>query len=346
MAQPTAVVGWDIGGVNTKGVRLAGAEPGSPLRSVCRPLELQRRPQDLSSTVAGVARELGAGRSDLHAVTMTAELSQAFRTKREGIGFVLDALETALPGASMQVYTVTGRYVSPAEARTQPLAVAAAKWAATARLVALSWPTCVLLDIGTTTADLIPIVDGTVVARGTTDPDRLLSGELVYTGALRTPAEAVARNLPLWGGNAGVAADGFALTGDVHLWRGQLRAEDYTCATLDGRPASREFAGERLARMVCADADMLSDSDIDALASALAEAQIGVVVDSLLRIRERWPGITTAVVAGLGDFIAEAAAGRAGLSVVPLADRLGPAARVAPAAAVAWLLWQRLEAGR
>jgi probable H4MPT-linked C1 transfer pathway protein len=345
MALLSAVVGWDIGGVNTKGVRLRGIEPGSPLRSVSLPLEVQRRPHDLVAAIAAAAHELGAVRSDLHAVTMTAELSQAFRTKREGVGFVLDALAAALPGADFHVYTVNGRFVSPAEARAQPLAVAAANWAATANLVARSYPTCILVDIGSTSADLIPIVEGRVVAQGSTDPHRLLSGELVYTGALRTPAEAVARRLPLWGGSAGVAADGFALTGDVHLWLGQLRPEDYTCATLDGRAASREFAGERLTRMVCADADMLSESDIDALAAALAEAQIGTVVESLLRIRERWPGIATAVVAGLGDFIAVAAACRAGLSVVRLADRLGQAARVAPAAAVGWLLWHQLETG-
>lgn len=345
MAHLSAVVGWDIGGVNTKGVRLSGCKPSFDMQSVSRPLEVKRRPHDLASTIAGVAHELGAARSDLHAVTMTAELSQAFRTKREGVGFVLDALASALPGTDFHVYTVNGRFVTPAEARTQPLAVAAANWAATAHLVARSYPTCILADIGSTSADLIPIVDGKVVAQGSSDPDRLLSGELVYTGALRTPAEAVVQRLPLWGGSAGVAADGFALTGDVHLWLGQLKPEDYTCATLDGRAASREFAGERLARMVCADADMLGESDIDALASALAEAQIGTVVESLMRIRERWPGITTAVVAGLGDFIAVAAACRAGLTVVRLADRLGQAARVAPAAAVGWLLWHEMETG-
>jgi (4-(4-[2-(gamma-L-glutamylamino)ethyl]phenoxymethyl)furan-2-yl)methanamine synthase len=345
MARPTGVVGWDIGGVNTKGVRLTGVGPGSAMRSASFPLEVQRRPHDLASAIAGVAHELGAESSDLHAVTMTAELSQAFRTKRQGVGFVLDALSAALPGAEFHVYTVDGRFVSPGDARTQPLAAAAANWAATASLVARSCPTCILIDIGTTTADLIPIVAGKVVAHGSTDPERLLSGELVYTGALRTPAEAVARRLPLWGGSAGVAADGFALTGDVHLWLGQLQPEDYTCATPDGRPASREFAGERLARLVCADGDMLSEADIQALASALAEAQIGAVLEALMRIRERRPDIATAVVAGLGDFIAVAAACRAGLSVVRLADRLGQAARVAPAAAVGWLLWQQLEAG-
>jgi probable H4MPT-linked C1 transfer pathway protein len=274
---------------------------------------------------------------------MTAELSQAFRTKREGVGFVLDALAAALPGASFHVYTVAGRFVRPAEARIQPLAVAAANWAATANLVARSYPTCVLIDIGTTTADIIPIVEGKVAAQGSTDPDRLLSGELVYTGALRTPVEAVAQRVPLWGQSAAISADGFAVMGDVHLWRKHLRPEDYSCPTPDGRPATREYAGERLARTVCADRDMLNSSDLDTIAAALADAQVRTVVDSLRVIRQRWPGISAAVVAGLGDFIAVEAACQAGLSVVPLAEQLGDAARLAPAAAVGWLLWESME---
>ncbi|HEV8177842.1 MAG TPA: hydantoinase/oxoprolinase family protein, partial [Gemmatimonadales bacterium] len=280
---------------------------------------------------------------DLHAVTMTAELSQAFRTKREGVGFVLDALEAAFPQGKFQVYTVEGRFVNPSEARARPLSVGAANWAATACLVARTVPTCILLDVGTTSADLIPIVNGQVVVEGRTDPARLLSGELVYTGALRTPTEAVTAQVPLWGGNAGVSAEGFALIGDAHLWRGRLSSADYTCATPDGRPATREFAGERLARTVCADREMLDDVALDAIAGALASAQVGSVAAALQRILERWPVITTAVVAGLGDFIAADAADRVGLHTVRLADRLGESARTAPAAAVAWLLWYGLE---
>jgi len=343
MIMSPAVLGWDIGGVNTKVARLEAATDGPVIRSACLPFELKHDTAGLTPTLTEAARAVGAATGDLHAVTMTAELSQAFRTKREGVGFVLDALQAAFPHDSLQVYTVEGRFVGPLEARALPLSVGAANWAATARLVARSVPTCMLIDIGTTSADLIPIVNGQVVVQGHTDPERLLSGELVYTGALRTPAEAVARQVPLWGGSAGVSADGFALIGDAHLWLGRLSPEDYTCRTPDGRPPTREFAGERLARTVCADRDMLDDSALDAIAAALAGAQVRAVAAALGRILERWPVITTAVVAGLGDFIAVEAGETVGLSIVRLADRLGHSARAAPAAAVAWLLWHSME---
>lgn len=342
MTGPPAIVGWDIGGVNTKGARLITGNGEAP-RSVCLPYEVERDPSGLIPTVAEVARQLAVGPADLHAVTMTAELSQAFRTKREGVAFVLDALEAALPDAGFHVYTVDGRFVRPVEARAHPLAVAAANWTATANFVAREFPTCVLIDMGTTTTDLIPIIRGSLAAEGFTDPERLLSGELLYTGALRTPVEAVTARVPLWGGSATISADGFALIGDAHLWLGRLRSEDYTCRTPDGRAPSRECSGERLARTVCADREMLHPSDIDAIATALASAQVSSLVASLQSIKRRFPEITTAVVTGLGDFIAADAARAAGLSVTQLAERLGPASRTAPAAAVAWLLGHTLK---
>jgi (4-(4-[2-(gamma-L-glutamylamino)ethyl]phenoxymethyl)furan-2-yl)methanamine synthase len=343
MTSSPAIVGWDIGGVNTKAARLQPGPEGPVSRSLYLPYEVQHAPETLGATLQSVSRSLDAGPDDRHAITMTAELSQAFRTKREGVGFILDALESVFPSNSLHVYTVSGRFVSPSHARARPRDVAASNWAATAHWVARSVPTCVLIDIGTTTTDLIPIVEGTVTAQGRTDPERLLSGELVYTGALRTPVEAVAQRVPLWGGTAGVSADGFALIGDAHLWLGRLRPEDYTCPTPDGRSANRECAGERLARTVCGDREMLDEAAIDDIAGALTGAQVRTIVEALHGIRRRWPAISEAVVTGLGDFIAAEAARAAGLNVLSLGDRLGDAARIAPAVAVASLLRQSLE---
>ena len=118
-------IGWDIGGVNTKVARVAG---GDVLAALGRPFELQRAPDRLATLLRELAREIGAESPALHAVTMTAELSQMFRTKREGVAFVLDAIETAFPADESRVFAVDNRFLSPAEARLQPLAVAAANW--------------------------------------------------------------------------------------------------------------------------------------------------------------------------------------------------------------------------
>jgi len=335
-----SIMGWDVGGVNLKGARLMA---GAPPKVALEPFELQRAPACLSSTLAAVAQALGCNAEDHHAVTMTAELSQFFRTKREGVDFVLDAVEACFASDRVHVFGTDGRFRPVAEARLHPLRVAAANWLATAQLVAQAAESCLLVDIGSTTTDIIPIVSGEVMATGRTDPERLASGELVYTGALRTPTEAVARMVPFRGEPAGVSAEGFATLGDVHLWLGALRPEQYVAPTPDGRPATRAYAGERLARVLCGDREMLSDAELDAVARALADAQVASVTASIERVRARHPEITTAVVTGLGDFIAADAARQAGLAVTRLAERLGEsAALVAPAAAVATLLEQAL----
>ena len=332
------MLGWDVGGVNTKVARVVR---GTVAAARAQPYEIQRDPTALGSLLARLAAEQRAAGA-AHAVTMTAELSQFFRTKREGVCFVLDAVTAAFPEADVWVYAADGRFLSVAAARIEPLAVAAANWAATAQLVARSFPEAIVIDTGTTTTDIIPIAGGRVAARGRTDHERLREGELVYTGALRTPVEAIAHEVALHGAPVGVSAEGFALAGDVHLWLGSLAPEDYTVPTPDGRPATREFAGERLARVICADRELLDEAAIEAIARSLADAQVARVSAAVERVARRHPRVAYAVVTGLGDFIAAAAARHAGLRVTHLAERLGPAARHAPAAAVALLLDAKL----
>lgn len=335
-------MGWDIGGVNTKTARVEG---GVLLAAVGRPYEIQRSPGTLVPLLREMRAEVGAADAVPHALTMTAELSQLFRTKREGVRFVLDAVEAAFPGASVHVYCVDGRFLSPADARERPLSVAASNWAASARAVAIHHPDALFVDVGTTTTDLVPIVGGKLAAVGRTDPERLISGELFYSGAVRTPAEAIASYVPLGDGLAGVSTEGFALAGDVHVWRGDLTPSDYSCPTPDGRPVTREFVGERLARVVCADREMLDETAITRLADALARAQLRSIQAAMHRVLERQPSIRTAVVAGLGAFLGATAARALDLEVVPLSNQLGEAgARCAPAVSVAMLLERRIVA--
>jgi probable H4MPT-linked C1 transfer pathway protein len=329
-------LGWDIGGVNIKVARVAGH---TVLSARSHPFELQLAPDSLVALLRTLAGEIGAASDVRHAVTLTAELSQMFRTKRDGVSFVLGAAQSAFPGADIQVFTVDGAFADVARAMDDPLAVAAANWAATAHVVAQTHPDVLLIDIGTTTTDIIPIVSGRVVADGRTDPDRLASGELVYTGAVRTPVEALTGHVPMRGRIAGVSAEAFALAGDVHVWREQLAAEDYSAPTPDGRPATREFIRERLARIVCADREMLDDTAISAIADAVADAQVARVVDGIRQVLSRHESLKVAIVTGLGAFIAAEAASLVGLEIMPLARELGDAAaRCAPAAAVGLLL--------
>jgi probable H4MPT-linked C1 transfer pathway protein len=330
----SAVLGFDVGGANVKAA-LAGQ---GPPRTFDRPFALFREPEALVERLSEGARALG-GPTPRIAVTMTAELCDCFRTKREGVAFVLGAVEKAFPEADARTFGFDGRFHSPDAARRRPLRVAAANWMATARLVAETLPDVLLVDCGSTTTDLIPIVGGRVAARGRTDPGRLRRGELVYTGVLRTPVCAIVRSLPLKGRRSRVAAELFAIAADAHRFLGSITEAEYSCETPDGRGRSREESGARLARMVCADTDLLSSEDVAAIAAEIARSQVRDIVAG---IREIQRGLATraprtAVVAGSGAVLARRASEECGLEVLP-GPFSGDLGRVAPALAVALLL--------
>lgn len=333
----SAVGGWDIGGANIKAARL---DRGG-LRVVQRPFAIWQRRDDLAATVAELAAELGPAP---HAsVTMTAELSDAFRTKREGVTFVLDAMRAALPAARLTVFGVDGQFHDFAAGYADPLLVAAANWMATAQLVARDYSTCVLVDIGSTTADIIPIRGGQVLAHGRNDTERLVHGELLYTGALRTPVCAIVQRVPLWGRWCPVAAELFATAQDVHLILGSLTPEQCQSPTADGRPAGQPFAAERLARIVCADSELLSGEAIHNIARYIANEQVRQIARAIAQALSAGAG-GRLVAAGAGVFLAEAAAAQLGLDCVTLAAKLGASAScAAPAAALALLLDEQLR---
>ena len=110
---------------------------------------------------------------------------------------MLDAAQDALGDRPLSVLTTAGELVSVAAARARPWDVAAANWVATALAVAQTLPDALLIDVGSTTADIVPIADGRVAATGHNDLERLLAGELVYTGVLRTNLAAIAPRVPV-----------------------------------------------------------------------------------------------------------------------------------------------------
>src|SRR5918994_7913722 len=115
-ATAAATLAVDIGGANTKAAWLHGAS----LRTVSRPFEVWRDREALAGVLRGVVAEVAAGPAQAGGGTMTAELSDTFRTRREGVAFVLGAAEGAPGGGPLSVLTTAGELVSLGEARARP----------------------------------------------------------------------------------------------------------------------------------------------------------------------------------------------------------------------------------
>ncbi|MEN3280473.1 MAG: (((gamma-L-glutamylamino)ethyl phenoxymethyl)furan-2-yl)methanamine synthase [Solirubrobacteraceae bacterium] len=323
----------DIGGANTKAARL---HEGT-LRTVSRPFEVWRDRHALAAVLREVAGEVGSRPADAVAITMTAELSDAFRTKREGVGFVLDAAQAALGGGPLSVLTTAGELIGVEDARARPWDVAAANWVATALAVAEVHPDALLIDVGSTTADVVPIVDGRVAASAHDDLGRLLAGELVYTGAVRTNLAAIAPRVPVRGAWCPVASEYFAISADVHVVLGHLTPEAYDCPTPDGRPPTAPFARERIARLVCSDVEQLDTEEIDAIAAHLHGEQLRQLEQAARRVQGALAPDAPVVPVGSGVFLGREVAARLGRAVAdgPWSATDG---EMAPAAALAALL--------
>jgi (4-(4-[2-(gamma-L-glutamylamino)ethyl]phenoxymethyl)furan-2-yl)methanamine synthase len=312
-----SVIGLDVGGANTKAAVVDGERPA---RIVFEPFEVWREPEAMPGVIADVV-----GRLELDgvpvALTTTAELVDVFASKREGVLYVLEAARQALPARRLRVMSTAGELLDLDAARAAPLECAAANWMATAMLVARSLPEAILVDCGGTTTDVIPIVAGKVAARGRTDLERLLAGELVYTGVLRSNIAAVLSHVPIGGELCTVSSELFAISADAHLLRGRLIPEQCTCSFPDARGTSPHEVRSRLARVVCADPEQLADGDLEAIAAAVEEAQIAAIAAALDRVAGRVPGGMGVVAVGVGAFLARAAAERCGL---PLHAETGP----------------------
>jgi probable H4MPT-linked C1 transfer pathway protein len=287
---PHAVLGLDIGGANLKAAHSAGG-------AVLRPFELWKSPTDLPQALREIVHALPA--ADLMAVTMTGELCDCFTDKRAGVHAILDAVAAVAGPRPVRVWQNEGTFVDLAGARTMPLPVAAANWLALATFAGRLAPggASLILDIGSTTTDLVPLWNGRPVPRGRTDPERLRTGELVYTGVRRTPLCALLGD--------GHAAEFFATTLDAYLLLGDLPEDAADRRTADGQPATRAAARARVARMICADAETCPPEQTEELARAVRRRQAAMIGRALEAVAQTLPRPPDRIIlAGSGEFLA------------------------------------------
>jgi probable H4MPT-linked C1 transfer pathway protein len=340
-------LGWDIGGANIKAAWLPYASGAAGLAQTAScPFEIWRGADQLQTVLQKMAAEIAPEPPQAMALTMTAELADVFSTKREGVLFVLQSMRDAFPEYPCLVLSLSGEFVPAQAAQRTPLDFAASNWMATASYLSRQYPHCLMLDVGSTTTDIIPILEGKVRSRGKTDLDRLVAGELVYTGLLRTHLASIVHAVPVGGQFCPVSSEYFAISGDVHLILGHIQPLDYDCPTPDGRPASLDAARARLARLVCADTEMLSQDAIDRMADYIYQQQLAQIGRALSQVLSHLPtsGELPTVALGTGAFIASEAAQHLGLPVTNLAETWGRReAQVAPSLAAAHLLAEQWE---
>ncbi len=294
-------VGLDIGGANLKGAHTAGWA-----KSLSFPL--WKKPLALGVGIAELLED--APPFSGVALTMTGELADCFPTRAHGVARILEQATSILPASMIRVYGVDGKWYTVSNAAREPWTVAASNWHALATYIGRSHLKgfSLLVDIGSTTTDIIPILKGDVALSAQTDSQRLQCGALVYTGIERSNVASISSTLPLFGAPCPTMNEMFASSRDVHLWLGDIPEAPECLETCDGHPATRDGARYRLARMVGEDGSTLADSDIDAIARQIRSDQVRLIVrgvEQVMRSLSRQKPPDRIIQCGHGGFLLE-----------------------------------------
>ncbi|MBX9925660.1 MAG: hypothetical protein K2Y05_04830 [Hyphomicrobiaceae bacterium] len=354
----TRVVGLDIGGAHLK---VAVAEVGvlTAVRQIACPLW---RGVDELERALETARPMIGDDADIR-ITMTGELADVFPDRHTGVVRIVEVAAAKL-GQGIRIWdgsrAVGGLapFVSPTAAPDRSAGIASANFLATAALVArrLDGPQTerghsfagdrgLLIDIGSTTADIVPFRMGFPDPRERSDAKRLISGELVYAGLTRTPVAAVTTRGVFDGVWQTLTREPFATMADVYRVLGTLPDGLDQMATADGRSTSREDSTARLARMFGRDTEPGEEASWMAAARHIAASHLRAIEDGCLQVLSAEPDCGRLIVsAGIGASLAVEIARRSGATHVPfaviagvseaLAERAGQAA---PATALALL---------
>ncbi|TAN48840.1 MAG: hypothetical protein EPN21_13900 [Methylococcaceae bacterium] len=341
------LIGWDIGGAHVKAAHLDGT--GKVLALTQEACALWRGIQELEQAIPNILARLAAPCPVRHAVTMTGELVDAFADRRNGVQAIIAALGRLLGHADLWVFA--GPHGLLPLDRLAPAhygAVASANWLVSASFIATQCPAALFIDLGSTTADILPVSGGKVHYRGYSDFERLRQEELVYTGVVRTPVMAVAERVPFDGDMILLAAEHFATMADVYRLTGQLPEHADQWPSADNGEKSTAGSARRLARMLGCD---FTGADLAAwrqVAVYLRESQLAKLHWACLRQLSRGSLDESAplVGAGVGRFVLPALAARlarpyvdigAWLTGLPDDQQAFGAADLAPAVAVAKL---------
>lgn len=292
------IAGFDIGGANTDIAVVDFDSQGNitGIRTDFKYFPMWLKKDELGEALLGL---LGDDLENISAVgvCMTAELVDAYKTKKEG---VIDIAKKSKESFSVPTgFIGLNGVLSFEKLIERPDEVAAANWIATAKIASKIEENCIMIDTGSTTTDIIPVKDGSECAKGRSDLERLKTGELVYSGTLRTNVAAIVDKVPLNNESVRVSSELFAIIADVHMVLGNITGEDYTCSTPDGAGKSKEDCMRRISRVICGDLDMLSQQDIENIAAYIYKKQVQKVGEALLEVSKR-ENLAQIVTTGLG----------------------------------------------
>lgn len=349
----TDIIGWDIGGAHLK---IAHIDANGQIKSVQQlKCPLWQGLDRLKEAIEVAEKQLDVVSLNhcYHSVTMTAELVDFFESREHGVETILSLLKQIIGADRLWVFCgrdglLDDNQLSPKHFQL----IASANWLATAMFIADSLPTALMIDIGSTTTDIVAIENHQVSSSAMSDYDRLLTDELVYTGIVRTPVMAINDHCYFDGNRVPLMAEYFATMADVYRLCNELPDHADQSETADGGPKSFVASARRLARMIGRDQHSAPMKQWVALAKLLRCRQLETISCATHRVLSTMVEVEIPVIgAGIGRFLVRDVALQCGLKYRDFTEltaqmtttlSVSGTAEYAPAVAVACLLRKRL----
>lgn len=299
-------LGIDIGGANTK---VATADRGI--------VELHHLPLWKDAKLPDLLRDINARiKPNIIGVVITGELADCFEDKIHGLKYIMQAIDNVFP----KVYYI-GNNGNIVQTEEDIIHLAAANWAASSKIIGEEVNNCVFVDVGSTTSDIIPIVNSNHVAH-VTDFTRLIANELVYMGILRTNVATLVDKVQVNAGICRVSSELFATTGDVYLLLDDIKPSTFTTATADGEGITKLNASRRIARLVCADLTEISHPEVIKIAHQIKTKQINLLYDAIAKVTEKY-NLNKIVSAGIGEFMIKDVAAKLNMELISVSKKWG-----------------------
>ena len=315
-------IGWDIGGAHLKMASIDHTGAVNLVNQLATPMW---KGLDSLETAMTIMRNQIAEDSVTHTITMTAELVDIFKDRKSGVKELTKFLGSHFEKEDFQLYAGNSGLIKADDANSYIADIASANWHATASFVAQNINEGVLIDIGSTTTDIVPFASGQLLNTAYTDHERLRNYELVYTGIIRTPVMAVVNKMFCNGEWQNIAAENFSTMADVYRLTDELDEQDDMMLTADGAGKTPCDSARRLARMV--GLDLHDEKNIHPcieMANHVAHSQLQIINEALSKILSRLHAINTncLVGAGAGRFLVRKLASMNNLKYVDFTDLL------------------------